>query len=176
MNDPIAFFLTISTYGTWLPGDARGWVEYHQGWKMPDPVRELEAKAIMREDACILSLAERSIVEKQLDETCRFRGWTLHARTCRSNHMHALVSVKDVGPKKIREDLKAWCTRRLREQSDAIREHWWAERGSIRWVLDDSGVEAVTLYIEIAQARMGLDRHEMHSSPVTAPQTRSGPR
>ena len=27
-DDPIAFMFTWSTYGTWLPGDERGWVEY----------------------------------------------------------------------------------------------------------------------------------------------------
>ena len=27
MEDPIGFFLTWVTYGTWLPGDSRGWVE-----------------------------------------------------------------------------------------------------------------------------------------------------
>ncbi len=28
MRDPIAFFITWPTYGTWLPGDERGWVVY----------------------------------------------------------------------------------------------------------------------------------------------------
>jgi REP element-mobilizing transposase RayT len=125
---------------------------------MPDPVRELEAKAIMRENACVLTHAERAIVERQLEETCDHRSWTLHARNCRSNHLHALVSAHDVGPKKIREDLKAWCTRRLRELSDHTREQWWAERGSIRWVFDESLLEAVVIYINVAQDRMGLER------------------
>ena len=43
---PIAFFLTWSTYGTWLPGDARGWVEYQHGFQLPDPILELECAAI----------------------------------------------------------------------------------------------------------------------------------
>ncbi|MCA9023576.1 MAG: hypothetical protein KDA86_00045 [Planctomycetaceae bacterium] len=25
MSEPLAFFLTWMTYGTWLPGDERGW-------------------------------------------------------------------------------------------------------------------------------------------------------
>ena len=56
MDDPIAFFITVATYGTWLPGDQRGWVEYHKGWQMPDSVRELEAAAKLNEDAkvCLL--------------------------------------------------------------------------------------------------------------------------
>src|SRR5437868_1076725 len=45
-NDtPIAFLFTWTTYGTWLPGDARGWVEYQQGFQLPDPILELECAA-----------------------------------------------------------------------------------------------------------------------------------
>jgi len=34
------------------PGDQRGWVEYAARMKTALPIRELEAKAIMDEDAC----------------------------------------------------------------------------------------------------------------------------
>jgi hypothetical protein len=26
MDEPLAYFLTWTTYGSWLPGDERGWV------------------------------------------------------------------------------------------------------------------------------------------------------
>jgi REP element-mobilizing transposase RayT len=157
MDDPIAFFLTIATYGTWLPGDARGWVEYRHGWQLPDPVLELESRARMTEDACLLTADERAIVQKQVAETCQHRGWTLHAVNCRSNHMHAVISAPGVHPKKIRADLKAWCTRRLKELSDATRDNWWADRGSIRWIFDDQGLETVIVYATDAQDRKHLD-------------------
>ena len=118
MNDPIAFFLTFTTYGTWLPGDSRGWVEYQHGWQLPDPVLQLEAQARMTEDACILNPQQRAIVQQQIAETCQHRGWILHAVNCRSNHAHAVISAPDTKPKKIRADIKAWCTRRLKERSD----------------------------------------------------------
>ncbi len=54
-DDPVGFFLTWVTYGTWLPGDPRGWVEYHNGWQMPDLILELESAALMTEDACRLN-------------------------------------------------------------------------------------------------------------------------
>ena len=78
MDDPIGFFLTWNTYGTWLPGDQRGWVEYHHGWKFPDPVLEFECRARMTEDACILSMDQRNAVAAQIEETCRIRGWQMH--------------------------------------------------------------------------------------------------
>ena len=47
-DDPVAFFLTWPTYGTWLPGDHRGWVLHQHGWKMPDPAKQAEASVITR--------------------------------------------------------------------------------------------------------------------------------
>ena len=35
LPEPLAYFLTWPTYGTWLPGDERGWVEYRHGWQLP---------------------------------------------------------------------------------------------------------------------------------------------
>ncbi len=154
MDDPMAFFITISTYGTWLPGDQRGWVEYQRGWKMPDPIRELEAAAIISEDANILNLHQRKIVESQICETCRFRKWFCHAVNCRSNHLHAVVSAFETRPKKVRGDLKAWCTRKLKEDSLPVEtENWWAERGSIRWVFNDEGLRSVINYTINGQDR-----------------------
>jgi hypothetical protein len=70
MDDPIAFFITIATYGTWLPGDQRGWIEYKRGWQLPDPLRELDAEARMSDDACVLTTELRVVVEAQVLETC----------------------------------------------------------------------------------------------------------
>ena len=55
MDDPLAYFITIVTYGTWLPGDERGWIEYRRGWQLPDPKLQLESRARMTEDGCILT-------------------------------------------------------------------------------------------------------------------------
>jgi REP element-mobilizing transposase RayT len=170
MDDPIAYLLTWVTYGTWLPGDARGWVEYRHGWQLPDPVRELECAARMAEDACRLNAQQRDAVERQIAETCCIRGWHLHAVNCRSNHVHVVVSAGETPPKKIRSDLKAWATRCLKQRArsladasgydgfladasgyDAERESWWAERGSIRFLYDEPSLEAAILYVTDGQ-------------------------
>ena len=109
----------------------------------------------MTEDACRLDGDQRQLVESTIAEHCDTRGWTLFAVNCRSNHMHVVVAAKK-HPKTVRSELKAWCTRRLKEQqrqiqsgrcgrTDAkpcatrraagdtgavvVRENWWAERG-----------------------------------------------
>lgn len=147
MNDPVGFFLTWVTYGTWLPGDSRGWVEYKHGWKMPDPILEAEAAAIMTEVALLLTTDQRKSVEKQIAITCQHRGWILHAVNCRSNHVHAVVSAIETPVKKIRTSLKAWATRCLKENFDPNRENWWAERGSIRYLFDEDSLAAAITYV-----------------------------
>ncbi len=156
--DPIAYFLTWVTYGTWLPGDARGWVEYRSGWQLPDPVRQLEAKARMTDDACLLTPPQRRAIEVQIAETCAHRGWVLHAVNCRSNHIHVVVAADVMIPKKIRSDLKAWTTRTLRAKFERNREKWWAERGSLRYINRDEDLEAAVSYVRHAQDSRRFDR------------------
>jgi REP element-mobilizing transposase RayT len=155
--DPIAFLFTWSTYGTWLPGDKRGWVEYRKGYRLPDPIRELEAKAKMTETACRLNTAERNEIHLQVAETCEQRNWTLHAVNCRSNHIHVVTSASRK-PMFIRHHLKSWCTRRLSDFQKSLvtdpelwRENWWADRGSIRWIFDMDSLEAAILYVRDQQ-------------------------
>lgn len=187
MPEPLAYFLTWNTYGTWLPGDERGWTLYGHGWQLPDPALKLEAAASMTEDACRLDVEQREEVERQIAETCRIRGWELHAVNCRSNHVHVVVTATQ-NPKIVRNQLKAWCTRRLkelelkqrqsrprlrfglvsgakqhgmtegiREQGDDTRENWWAERGSQRVINNLEGLGAAILYV-----RDGQDKPREH--------------
>ena len=114
MAEPLGFFLTWATYGTWLPGDDRGWIEYRHSWQLPSPARKLEAEARMTEDACILDPEQRALVEKTIADHCQIRGWQLHAVNCRTNHLHVVVSA-NLHPDEIRKQFKAWCTRRLKE-------------------------------------------------------------
>jgi len=152
-DDPIAFLITWSTYGTWLPGDARGWVEYRHGFQLPDPMLELESAARMTENACRLASDQRNRVHSQMAETCEHKGWHLHAVNCRTNHVHAVVT-SHAAPKTMREQLKAWCTRRLNEQqldaglpSAECRDKWWSERGSIRWIFREEDLAAAIDYV-----------------------------
>jgi REP element-mobilizing transposase RayT len=163
MSEPLAYFLTWPTYGTWLPGDERGWVEYRQGWRLPDPVRKLEAEARMTEDACILDAEQRQVVERTITDHCRIRGWQLHSVNCRTNHLHVIVTA-DRDPNQVRVQFKAWCTRRLKElealrrgPAASVRENWWAERGSRRFINDEESLEAAIVYV-----RDGQDQPRAH--------------
>ncbi|MGL4423493.1 MAG: hypothetical protein ACRCZF_22745 [Gemmataceae bacterium] len=153
MPEVLGFFLTWSTYGTWLPGDSRGWIDYGSGWQLPDPIRQLEAQSQMTENACLLDREQRNLVEKTICEHCSIRGWTLYAVNCRTNHLHVVV-LADRHPKIVQIEFKAWCTRRLKElerdrhgPTTTIRKHWWVERGSRRYINDSKSLDAAITYV-----------------------------
>ena len=70
-------------------------------------------QARLTEDACLLDQDQRRLVELTIADHCRVRGWTLYTVNCRSHHVHVIVA-GDREPKEIREQFKAWCTRRLK--------------------------------------------------------------
>jgi REP element-mobilizing transposase RayT len=120
----------------------------------------------MTDDACRLDHDQRRLVEETIADHCRIRGWTLYAVNCRSNHVHVVIAASR-HPNEIREQFKAWCTRRLKAMEQErrrmtpaqaasnriIRENWWAERGSGLYINDEEALEAIIHYVREAQDR-----------------------
>jgi REP element-mobilizing transposase RayT len=174
-SQPIASLLTWTTYGTWLPGDRRGWVRRGAGMQPPDDRAERGARRLMTETPCILDLAQRRAVEEAIYSHCILRGWRLHAVNCRTNHVHVVVTASSVRAAMARRQLKAWCTRRLKQMETrsasegnparpmetrsasegnpfsvpaaAVRRNWWAERGSERPLFDEEGLHDAIQYV-----------------------------
>jgi REP element-mobilizing transposase RayT len=155
MPDPLAYFLTWTTYGTWLPGDERGWVKENEGFQLPDRKAEHEARRKLTEPPRVLSGDERALVESTIRRHCQIRGWSLLAVACRTNHVHVVVAAA-AGPDTVMSQLKAWCTRRLKERQQSHRnaerrEKWWTEDGSKRFLNDESALENTVQYVLDAQ-------------------------
>jgi len=153
MSDPLAYFLTWTTYGTWLPGDDRGWVERGAPGVQPgDPERLEEAARHMSEDAVYLTPEQRQLVHHTIVEHCTIRGWQLHAVSVRTNHVHVVVTA-DEHPDQVMEQLRAWCTRRLNEHAgpSAKRKRWWTKGGSTIWINDEQHFHTVVHYVLYGQ-------------------------
>lgn len=154
MAEPLAYFLTWTTYGTWLPGDERGWVDKPGEFQAPDVYRKYAAQRLMTEPALTLGIEQRRIVEATIADHCRIRGWHLHAINGRTQHIHVVVTAPGRDPEDVMDQFKAWCTRRLKERerslrSDAgtVRQNWWTQRGSKRWLNDAKSLEAAIQYV-----------------------------
>ncbi len=135
MSAPIAYLITWTAYGSWLPGDARGWVRKGEPVIQPGNGRKVrDATQRMRQEAVLLSPDQRETIRRTIEEHCRIRGWRLDALNIRSNHVHLVVAA-DLRPESVMEQLKAWCSRRLNESGDCRRK-WWTEHGSTKWIND----------------------------------------
>src|SRR5207302_9184893 len=128
---PLAYLITWTTYGTWLPGDERGWIQTGKGVQPPDSRRQEEAIALMTEDACVLTTEQRGLVERTVADHCRIRRWELHIVNCRTNHVHVIVSA-DREKEGVREQFKARCTRRLKAFDLERRQRGAPEPGPVR--------------------------------------------
>jgi REP element-mobilizing transposase RayT len=154
MDDPLAFFLTWTTYGTWLPGDSRGWVNKPGDSCEPEPSRERGAAKRMTEPALTLDVPQRRIIEDTIAAHCRIRGWHLHAVNARTQHVHVVVTAPGRDPEVVMDQFKAWCTRKLKEREQSlgiaatsVRQNWWTQRGSKRYINNNDDLCAAIQYV-----------------------------
>jgi REP element-mobilizing transposase RayT len=154
MDEPLAFFLTWTTYGTWLPGDERGWVDKPGHFREANGWLRTLAKMRMTEEAITMDGAQRQVVEETIRQHCSIRNWHLHAVSARSNHVHVVVTAAGRDPDDVINQFKAWCTRRLKEHQRSrgvnerdVRANWWTQRGSRRWLNDEASLSAAIDYV-----------------------------
>jgi hypothetical protein len=148
--EPLAYFLTWTCYGSWLPGDGRGWVEKPGEFRPPDPDLEAAARRTMTEPPVRLDMEQRGLVERTIADHCRIRGWHLHAVNCRTQHVHVVVTAAGQPPDVVMDQFKAWCTRRLKEHARGVgpvRLKWWTQGGSKRCLNDDESLAEATRYV-----------------------------
>lgn len=151
MNEYIHILITWTTYGTWLPGDSRGWRHRQGGAQLPQPLLEQWCKAQMIGDAVLLNQPDRLTVEDACREHCEVRGWHLSAVNARTNHVHLVVTA-NMKPQKVRDQLKANCTRRLRNQTIPLQaERTWARGGDCEVLSSEADIEAAVLYVTDVQ-------------------------
>ena len=151
-TEPLAYFITFRCFGTWLPGDVRGWTD------RPVESRDLSlrsshsglhsmAQATRSQEAFVLEQAHREAVDAAIRDVCAHRGWTLHALNVRTNHVHLVVAAGST-PEQVMTSLKAWSTRRLRETGlivDGLKP--WSRHGSTRYLWRGDQIEAACSYV-----------------------------
>jgi len=120
----------------------------------------------MTETAVLLDKTQRGIVNQVVHNHCEIRGWTWYAVNCRSNHCHVVVTAVDYDGEQVRDQLKSWAKRRLKDHQRAqpslkgdVREHWWTRKGSVRKLFDDESLEAAIRYTIEAQDAGGSKAH-----------------
>jgi REP element-mobilizing transposase RayT len=154
-DDPLAYFITWTVYGTFLQGDGRGWRKRCEGNQLPQPRLANWHQERLNHAVLLLSPAQRETVEQRCERHCEHRGWRLWEVNARSNHVHVVVSAPRYAGDLVRDQLKANCTRTLRERWPAFAGRpVWTHGGDWECLNGNDDLEAACLYVREAQDRM----------------------
>jgi REP element-mobilizing transposase RayT len=162
MNEqPFALHITWTCYGTWLPGDPRGYVSHtYSDGAIYKPKANIPGTAYTRDDrrtykmarACQkgetvrLNSAQARVVCECLEKAARERDWRIMRAAIMANHAHVVImDCPDNGPP-VRRILKGV------SQADLCKhfgrnQRWWTGGGSDRYKKGDEAVMAAIGYV-----------------------------
>lgn len=157
------WLLTWTTYGTWLPGDARGFVSDVRDGPGPEVRHNTPGTPYDADDARVrqraldhmvgqpvwLTAEQAQPLADQFRETAAFRKWQLLAIAIMANHIHLVVGVPgDPDPAKLLHDFKSYGTRALKARGyEPAGARWWTESGSRRKLPDERALRAAVKYV-----------------------------
>ncbi|QDU13287.1 hypothetical protein CA11_10690 [Gimesia maris] len=157
-DQPLAYFITFTVYGTFLQGDWRLWRSRRKGSQPPQPSLEQWHRDRLKHDIILLGKQQRSAVENEIARHCDFRKWKLWTANARSNHVHVVVSVSEQAGDKVRDQIKANCTRVLRQAWPVFQDRpVWTVGGDWQCINSENELEQVILYASEAQDRKARD-------------------
>jgi hypothetical protein len=157
-DEPLAFFITWSVYGSHLQGDPSGWRRRRQGNQPPQPQLAQWRRVRLKHAVLRLSPQQREAVQRECERHCELRGWQAWAINARSTHVHAVVTATGCAGGKVRDQLKSNATRVLREHWDVfLGRPVWAVGGD--WVCVNTADESAQVchYVMEAQDRQGVE-------------------
>lgn len=166
MIDPVALFLTWTTYGTWLPGDERGYVtntltpgggfipkENRPGtvYTADDEYTRERAQDLQQWPTVWLTASQALVVANSVVNVATKRNWMILRAAVMSNHVHLVVTGCPIEGPKVRRIFKG------DGQSDLSRavgesRRWFTAGGSDR---RRSGVRSINSTIEYVANQQG---------------------
>jgi REP element-mobilizing transposase RayT len=158
------WLLTWTTYGTWLPGDHRGFVSavrqesghreiHNQPGASYDEgntaLRHFAREALKAAPAYLSSEQAQTLLD-QFQETAKYRAWLLLSVAIMANHIHLVLGVNgDPDPAKLLKDFKSYGSRALNQRwNKPDSDTWWTEGGSKRKLPDETAVLAAVRYVK----------------------------
>jgi len=163
------WLLSSSFYGTWLPGDRRGFVGRVRDARPEDPPAtariehdvpgtpydedipglERASADLMKGPPIYVEAAHAEVLLGQFHETAAYRQWHLLAVAVMANHVHLVVRTPpDADPTKVLGDFKAYGSRALTARFGKPESGtWWTYSGSKRALPDERAVAAAINYV-----------------------------
>ena len=162
MESPFALLETWTTYGTLLPGDARGYVGHTLQapgvWERrenapdtpyaADHERTRSIAASSQKDTTVWLMPEQAeVVAHELIDSSHQRGWRIGRAAIMANHVHVVIFDTPPDGPTVRRILKGTTQAALSKYHGSPR-RWWTAGGSDRYKNDDSAIETALRYVE----------------------------
>jgi REP element-mobilizing transposase RayT len=161
MPDPVALFLTWTTYGTWLPGDARGHVSNSRNpaggfrrkqnrpgtpYAAGDAYTRQRAQSLQKWATVWLTESNAVIVANSLVRISLEHEWIILRASIMPNHLHAVLTGCPMKGATVRRILKGNAQADL---SAAVGEsrRWWTAGGSDRVRHGERSIQATVQYV-----------------------------
>ncbi len=161
LDEPFGLLITWTCYGTWLPGDRRGYVSdtLRRGesripkqntpgtpYTADDKHTRKLASQRQKWPTVHLTDAQASVVAERLVDSAKERDWRIVRGAVMSNHVHVIiVECPDDGPT-VRRALKGPTQAGLSELADRPR-RWWTRGGSDRYLHTEDAIRNAVTYV-----------------------------
>jgi len=179
------WLLTSTTYGTWLPGDSRGFVgtvkdgpgprvrhnEFDTPYDEDMPELRQAAQSQLKGKPIYLLKSQADVVTGQFQETANYRRWEIHAIAVMPNHFHIVAEAnEDVHSTVLLRDFKSYASRALnRNWPKPQSGTWWTEGGSRRPLRSEEAVKAAIEYVRKQRGALAVWIGEFPERGALAP-------
>lgn len=160
-DENFALLITWTCYGTWLPGDRRGYVantrladaSYEPKHNIPGtpitadhPVTREHAAAKQKHATTTLDQEHALVAARAIVDACAIRHWHVVRAALMWNHVHVMVmQCPDNGPE-VRRILKGVSQNAICKHDGKSR-RWWTEKGSDRYLHGERAILTATQYV-----------------------------
>ena len=160
-GESFALLITWTCYGTWLPGDRRGYVsntrrsdgKYDRKRNVPgSPITadhaatRQHAAAHQKYATAALDRDHAAAAAYAICDSCAVREWRVLRAALMWNHVHVIVSnCPDDGPE-VRRVLKGVSQNAICKH-DGKSQRWWTAGGSDRYLHGERAIAAATNYV-----------------------------
>ena len=161
-DDSFAWLITWTTYGSWLPGDARGHVSpvlLADGrfqartntpgieWAKGDERTRKRARELQRFPSVRLGCDEALLTAESIVEAARTRNWSVLRGAVMATHVHVVLQDGGADKSAISRVLKGVSQARLNERFGK-NPRWWTHGGSDRGLRGAQAVAAGVEYVK----------------------------
>ena len=162
MSRAVGYLLTWTTYGTWMRGDARGYVgetlqpdgsvlprvnEPGKNYSADDSLTLTTDLARLKNRPVLLGQSEATVVAEALVELSRRRAYMIRSAAVMSDHVHVAMDAEPEEARWAIRRFKSITAVRLSQRFGSPSGRWWTREGSKRIKESRSAYEAAIRYV-----------------------------